>query len=281
VEDLGYKVKTIDGLHAKIYCSSSAVIVGSSNASRNGLQYEADQMSGNIEANVLIRDPKFVQRVSAWFDDYWKSKLATAVDVDLISEARPLFIRNSQASRQGTPGLVDRLRSDSKLIKKIKANVIFYMDEDVSPEATKTYDLEAAASYSEADRRANGGGCPFYEDKTNNWVVKPETIFLDFTVPSQGKRPSFGGIWQVRPGNFSVPVPNVEYPEHRIILTDRLIDIRGTRISKSDERVFGQAIKSFMDKRGKPWKEPDARSNYNYFEVSFSQFWNDMVLPSI
>ncbi|MDE5461345.1 hypothetical protein [Bradyrhizobium sp. CSS354] len=24
--------------------------------------------------------------------------------------------------------------------------------------------------------------CPFYEDESGGWVVKPETIFLDFTV---------------------------------------------------------------------------------------------------
>lgn len=203
------------------------------------------------------------------------------MDPDLIREAEPLFVRNRQATRQPTSGLVDKLRSNPRLIKTIKAKVIFYIAEAPSRFATRTYDLEAAASYSEADRRANAGDYPFYEDESDSWVVKPKTIFLDFTVPDRGSRPSFGGIWQVRSGNFSIPVKNAAVPGHRIILLDRLLDIEGLRISRTDEQIFERAIKSFMDKNGKPWKAPDARNNFNYFEIPFLQFWNDVVLPTI
>jgi PLD-like domain len=278
--DLGFEAKTIDGLHAKVYCSAKAVIVGSSNASRNGLKYDENLTSGSIEANVLIRDPKIIRDVSAWFDEYWDSKLATLVNPDLIKEAEPLFVRNRMATRQATSGLVDKLRSTPKLIGKIKAKVIFYIAEPPSRFAKKTYDLEAAASYSEADRRANAGDYPFYEDESDSWIVKPKTIFLDFTVSRSGSRPSFGGIWQVRSRNFSIPVQSATMPGHRIILLDRLLDIAGHRISRTDEQIFERAIKSFMDKRGKPWKFPGASSNYNYFEIPFSQFWSEMVSPN-
>src|SRR4051812_46625819 len=54
--DMGVKLKTRDRLHAKVYLTRACAIVGSANASANGLGEEG-QEAGNIEAAVELKDP--------------------------------------------------------------------------------------------------------------------------------------------------------------------------------------------------------------------------------
>ena len=54
---LGLSVRTLDRLHAKVWIGGDDVIVGSANASRNGLPGE-DEQGANLEAAVLSQDPR-------------------------------------------------------------------------------------------------------------------------------------------------------------------------------------------------------------------------------
>ena len=73
VLELGIKVKTHPRLHAKIYVTPQAAIVGSSNASTNGLTDEGSATKGWIEANVASEDQAFVAEVQGVFDEVWKA----------------------------------------------------------------------------------------------------------------------------------------------------------------------------------------------------------------
>src|SRR3546814_14672636 len=50
------KVKSHPRLHAKLYAAGDWVIVGSSNASSNGLALESRDLAGWIDANILSKD---------------------------------------------------------------------------------------------------------------------------------------------------------------------------------------------------------------------------------
>jgi phosphatidylserine/phosphatidylglycerophosphate/cardiolipin synthase-like enzyme len=67
----GFDVKTRIGLHAKVAITSKSVIVGSANASTNGLGQEGEE-ANNIEAAAFIVDREFLATVQTWFDSLWK-----------------------------------------------------------------------------------------------------------------------------------------------------------------------------------------------------------------
>lgn len=55
-----------DRLHAKIYLFDDAVIIGSSNASTNGLAFEGGELTHWMEANVLSRDLALIKAARDW-----------------------------------------------------------------------------------------------------------------------------------------------------------------------------------------------------------------------
>jgi hypothetical protein len=69
----GVRVRSHPRLHAKIYATNNFCIIGSSNASTNGLGLEGQPLKGWIEANVLSDDPKLVGSALALFEKLWES----------------------------------------------------------------------------------------------------------------------------------------------------------------------------------------------------------------
>jgi hypothetical protein len=67
-----FHIKWFNGLHSKVYILPSYVVVGSANASSNGLGDESMQAS-NMEAAVLVSHGNFRSSVERWFDDLWTS----------------------------------------------------------------------------------------------------------------------------------------------------------------------------------------------------------------
>jgi HKD family nuclease len=67
-----FHIKWFKGLHSKVYITPSYVVVGSANASSNGLGDELVQ-ANNIEAAVLVSHGDFRSSVEEWFDELWTS----------------------------------------------------------------------------------------------------------------------------------------------------------------------------------------------------------------
>lgn len=65
------QVRALASLHAKVYLGAEAVVVGSANASRDGLGLL--EGSGWNEACVLVDDPDAVEQLRDWFDSLWES----------------------------------------------------------------------------------------------------------------------------------------------------------------------------------------------------------------
>lgn len=194
---LGCKIKTLDGLHSKIYCNESHVIIGSSNASSNGLASDEKQFSGNVEANVLIGEGSFVRSVNTWFDDHWKMPSAQPVTTTLISESKPIWLRNSAARRQFTSGLLSHVRQNPTLLGRIKARVVYYPVDGGSERAASTFNLHGRSQYSDAELHFLKGDLPYYDDQVG-WNIQPGDVLLDFECPKPKGRATFYGIWKVR-----------------------------------------------------------------------------------
>jgi hypothetical protein len=74
-------------LHAKVWIIDCCAIVGSSNASANGLAQEATEADGLIEANVYVDDKECVSNLSHWFETK-VLRFATRITDDDIKAAR-------------------------------------------------------------------------------------------------------------------------------------------------------------------------------------------------
>ena len=71
IRNAGIEVFQHDDLHAKAYLFNRAALIGSSNASANGLAYQGEEYRGWVEANVLLRDETFLKSLGSWFEQVW------------------------------------------------------------------------------------------------------------------------------------------------------------------------------------------------------------------
>lgn len=100
-------------LHGKVYLTDEAVILGSSNASANGLVIEDDGLMGWAEANIFSRDSSFRSRTSSWCED----RIAAAHPVgddDLRRAEKAWCSRRKMAPMRGgrTVSLLEAVRAD-------------------------------------------------------------------------------------------------------------------------------------------------------------------------
>lgn len=75
-------------LHAKIYWTPSAVVVGSSNASTNGLVVEDSGLKGWLEGNLLTDDGDVLRNIKAHLEAMWKEAKEISPDDLAIAQAQ-------------------------------------------------------------------------------------------------------------------------------------------------------------------------------------------------
>lgn len=267
---LGCEIKTIDGLHSKIYCNADQVLIGSSNASSNGLASNTKQFSGNVEANALVTERPFVDAVHKWFDEHWSLPSTQSVTTTLVEESKPIWLTNSAMTRQLTNGLLSEIRQHPGFAQKLKARVIFYVFDKGSASAERAYNLQGRARYSDAELRFFADVLPYYEDR-GGWNVHPGDVFLDFECSKPKGRATFYGIWRVRKDPFIFVGRS---KEHRIILLDKLTDIDGLRVTGQDRKKMEQAIDRYMKSDPKHW---EADQYGDFLDVSFADFWRKVM----
>ena len=114
IEDLknaqGVTVRSHPRLHAKIYATNKFAIIGSSNASSNGLAIEGPPESW-IEANVISDDPATVRSAFALFQEIWDSPETSKITSAALTEAKKLWDnRPKQQNLSGIPQIAAHFR---------------------------------------------------------------------------------------------------------------------------------------------------------------------------
>lgn len=127
----GTHVRTRQGLHSKVYLFDDEVVVlGSSNASVNGLGTEDDELTSRVEANVLTRDPTLVQRVAEWFDgDLWNTGDTVEVRDQDLKEAKRLWECRRRDRPEPIQGVLARAIHDPAVARGRQIYVIWYRGE--------------------------------------------------------------------------------------------------------------------------------------------------------
>lgn len=174
LQDVGVTVLQKDDLHSKVYIGDYSAIVGSSNASANGLSMQAAEQDGWIEANVLVSDPDTYRDIVKWFEDIQlNSKPVSNSDLEA---ARTLWRRRRSKliiSRAGTISLYDAVRAEPESFADRNLYVFIYRDPTLSDEGE---------ALTEEHTRELGDGWESFED----WGDIPEGDALVFYYGPRG-----------------------------------------------------------------------------------------------
>jgi hypothetical protein len=107
------RVRQVERLHAKAWIGASEVVIGSANASANGLGVEGSEAQHWCELGMRSSDQETVSRAHAWFDELWGKRSRLITDEALDQARKRWKIRRSmrpQARKTGhllNAGIVD------------------------------------------------------------------------------------------------------------------------------------------------------------------------------
>ena len=182
----GVEVKYRPQLHANIWMNGDEVVVGSANASMNGLGFET--AGPNIEAAVYLRDETIAGKVREWFTRQWD--LGECVDAALLQAAKEMWNQT-----QNTGGAIMRCR------------ITAYGNTELCQEARDRFEQIASSHYSKnelAEIRASAeqnnthpADITCYELWPDDAVPPTGTVYMDYSRDGSGGNFQFGEFWQV------------------------------------------------------------------------------------
>jgi PLD-like domain len=126
-------VRSHPRLHAKIYATDKFAIIGSSNASSNGLAIEGQPESW-IEANVISDDPAIVGSAFALFQEIWDSPETSKITNAALTEAKKLWDNRPKQPRVTATSLLAACREQPELFEAVYLAVY---DEGLGPEGSR------------------------------------------------------------------------------------------------------------------------------------------------
>jgi hypothetical protein len=180
------RVKTLDRLHAKLWLTNKGAVVGSSNASANGLGQEGLETSGLVEINLLVRDPAVLRELRSWFDNN-VDRYSRAISPEDLTRAR----RDHRTRRKYRP----TYRSET-LLQAVRRSPDALADRDVriwiwrhTERATWADELLEEVK---AERRNPRIDC--WQDVEGR-LPPPGAFVLDFDASERGMR--FDGAWRI------------------------------------------------------------------------------------
>jgi HKD family nuclease len=144
------EVKQSDFLHAKVYLFDSAAMIGSSNASANGLAFEGNEIVGWDEANIVICDNEQLQnRVSQWFEST-ASRDITREHIESAQERWNARRKSRGAAYRSNKSLLDDLRDQEVCFDGCDIHLVFYNDEltEIGKNAEKKVQRETGSANS-------------------------------------------------------------------------------------------------------------------------------------
>lgn len=106
-------VRCVDRLHAKAYIAEKELVLGSANASANGLGLEGTEATRWRELGLRTDDVNAVKEAKSWFDRQWRS--AKLIDKEMLQAAEKAW-KNRQRTRpistaQKRENLLDAVRA--------------------------------------------------------------------------------------------------------------------------------------------------------------------------
>jgi hypothetical protein len=120
-------------LHAKVIWTPDGAIVGSANASSNGMPEDDDHTASLIEAGMYETSPKELAAIEKWFDAlYGKARNIGKADLDAARSARAMRKRvfgiKPETTRKSRQSLLEALRDSPVEFSKQRIKLLLYKD---------------------------------------------------------------------------------------------------------------------------------------------------------
>ena len=260
----GFTVKTLDRLHAKVWIGGADVIVGSANASQNGLLGEGEKAAdANVEAAIMSHDPALARRLVDWFELQWDA--STDIERRHLVLAWQIWKRHRRSGGRGfTSTLGEKIRKPGPLDRFSALRLIAYLNEDASPEAENFVAQNAPRYYSDEELEEIGTENPFYEWPLTSpeWSHKPGTVFADFSCPAEGDPFTFNGFWQIR------DCPGIRLERTRITLLTKLPHFDGYPFPPREQAALARRIRAHVEERGHRADKFGSYIDSNFLEFS-------------
>ena len=187
------KIKHRDNLHAKVWTNGKETLVGSANASMNGLGFA--QTGPNIEAAVHLLDAKIARRAKDWFNQQWE--WAKCVDDTLLQAAMVRWNRKQHATNPAIPNAGGAI---------MNCRLTAYSTDELTCEARRRFDQIAPNLYPEAElgeiharaerQRIHPADLNSYEYESGEMVPPVGTIYMDYSREGDNGEFEFGGFWE-------------------------------------------------------------------------------------
>jgi hypothetical protein len=241
----GVTVKKLSGLHAKVYWSGHGVLVGSSNASANGLAFERNELAGTIEANTFASDVTLIQQVKLWLDN------RVLADADEISNEDIMRAKSLWSlRRRDRKMLVTSGKTTRNLLEEIKKSPDIFADRRI---VVWIYDDEprdapALKKLKDVRNQLHDPKLDCYQDSS----AEPGTIILGFWYNraqkvADLKKLHFDGMWQVPKEKHIHRYPKKgKLPAGRILLCRRLSAFEGFKFSKEEKKELSEKVLQYF-----------------------------------
>ena len=200
------QIRTAEKMHAKVWICGNEVILGSANASANGLGFDTvGEVQGNVEAAIRTGNRAFSKETKDWFRDLWdKSYEITQDELDWATNQWKKRQNSSDRKRLNRKSLHQKLLEGGKLKKFDNVRVLVWRPSNDKWKAQDTRTVQKildTTPYYNDDERQNKDNRGFYDwwdSGKPTWKFEEGEICLDFTAPP-GKRKSikFNGIYRI------------------------------------------------------------------------------------
>jgi hypothetical protein len=197
------RIKTCDGLHAKVWIADNAVLIGPSNASSNGLGFENEETKGLVEANLFVEDTSMLSTMSNWFEKtVWNNSLK--ITPQDLKRAHVVWKR--RRNRRPFP-------SHPSILYTLAQDPAFFVDRDffIWIYAHDDPDLWAEELYDNEKRKRYDSDLDFWQVGEEEVNTPPGSYILDFDF--KGTRATYDRLYQVVKDQ-----PLVETPDGKILL---------------------------------------------------------------
>ncbi|MGY3695083.1 hypothetical protein ACVIGA_005163 [Bradyrhizobium sp. USDA 3240] len=227
-------VRSDPRLHGKLYWTSNGLVLGSSNASTNGLAI-VDGLGGWAEANIFSDDPKVIAAALNWFESR-KNNAYEVTDAHLAL-AEQIWLDRRRISPTGlelTTDLGAAVRGSPEHVAWTKVKLAIYSEGlSVAAERELNANLKANPALREFDIYEGWQS----EIRAGDWL-------LDFEL--DGNDCSFGGYW-------SVPNPKIETKLLTYVHEETAVSLSGfgtLTLSTKDLNSCRRAARDLVLKKG-------------------------------
>ena len=184
-------LKSHPALHAKVWWTPAAAVLGSSNASSNGLALEHETGSGWHEANIGVDEAISVEGIRVWFEGLFKA--GYDVETEDLDQAENLWKIRKRMAPTGmrlarTLFAAYRASPENPAWQRVK---IAYCRDDLDQETKNWMEQEIV------EGRLSTGISAYGEW---NEKIAPDDYVIDFGLDAA--KPAYAGIWQALPAGL-------------------------------------------------------------------------------